>query len=105
MEQYVDWISNQTSVEEVPNINWIIKVFPGTKKKYSRTEPNTKLLVQPVKDMQPKYVIAIFPYPWLDGTQELSGSINIQIEFKEYQGVIHNTYHGGHIETDNHFIC
>ena len=25
--------------------------------------------------------------------------------WKDYQGLIHNTYHGGHIETDHIFIC
>ena len=34
-----------------------------------------------------------------DGVKEFSGSINIHRGWKDYQGSIHNTYHGGHIET------
>ena len=44
-------------------------------------------------------------YRWPDGVKEFSGSSNIHRGWKDYQGVIHNTYHGGHIETDHHIIC
>ena len=37
--------------------------------------------------------------------KEFSGIRNIQIVCKDYQGVIHNTYHGEHIETYQHVIC
>ena len=37
--------------------------------------------------------------------KEFSGIRNIQTVCKDYQGVIHNTYHGGHIETYHHVIC
>ena len=36
--------------------------------------------------------------------KELSGIINIQRGWKYYQGFIHNTYHGGNIETYRHVI-
>ena len=45
------------------------------------------------------------PYPWPYGVKDFYGSRNIQIGWKYYQGVIHNTYYGGHIETDHHIIC
>ena len=45
------------------------------------------------------------PYRWPDGLTEFSGSSNIQISWKDYQGIIHNTYHGGNIENDHHVIC
>ena len=37
--------------------------------------------------------------------KEFSGLSNIKIGWNDYQGVIHNTYHGGHIENYHHFIC
>ena len=36
--------------------------------------------------------------------EKLSVSINIQRGWKDYQGVIHNTYHGGNIGTENHVV-
>ena len=33
------------------------------------------------------------------------GSNTIQRYWKDYKVIIHNTYHGGHIENDHHFIC
>ena len=36
---------------------------------------------------------------------EFSGSSNIQRGWKDHQGLIHNTYHGGNIETGHHVIC
>ena len=38
---------------------------------------------------------------WVD---RISGSINIKRGWKDYQGVIHNNYHGGKVETDHHVI-
>ena len=32
------------------------------------------------------------------------GSSNIQRGWKDYQGIINNTYHGGHLETDHNVI-
>ena len=40
------------------------------------------------------------PYRCPDVMKELSGNCNIQRCWKEHQGVIHNTYHDGNIETD-----
>ena len=37
VDQWLDWITNPSSVEEVPNINWFISVFPGTKKNDGRS--------------------------------------------------------------------
>ena len=45
-----------------------------------------------------------FTYRWPDIMKELSGSTKIHIGWKYYQGFIHNTYHGDHIETDHHAI-
>ena len=36
VDQWLDWITNPSSVEEVPNIYCIIDVFPGTKKNDGR---------------------------------------------------------------------
>ena len=32
LDQWVYWITNQSSGEEVPNIDWLISVFPDTNK-------------------------------------------------------------------------
>ena len=48
--------------------------------------------------------LVFFPYRWPDGLNEFSGSSNIKIGWKGYQGVINNTYHGVNIETDHHVI-
>ena len=45
------------------------------------------------------------PYSWPDGVKVFSGSSNIQRGWQDYQELIHNTYHGGHIETDHSCIC
>ena len=37
--------------------------------------------------------------------KEFYVNINIQRVWKDYQGVIHKTYHGGNIEIDHHVIC
>ena len=29
MDQWVDWLTNPPSGEELPNINWLVAVFPG----------------------------------------------------------------------------
>ena len=43
-------------------------------------------------------------YHWPDGVKELSGNSNIQKVWEEYKWVIHNTYHGGYIETNYQVI-
>ena len=50
-------------------------------------------------------VAGIFPYCWPDVLKEFSGRSNLQRGWKDYQGVIHKTYHGGNIESDPHVIC
>ena len=45
------------------------------------------------------------PYGWIYGVEEFSGSSKIQRDWKDHQGLIHNTYHGGNIETDHQVIC
>ena len=47
-------------------------------------------------------MFCIYRYP--DGGEEFSQSSNIQIVWKEYQGGIHRTYHGVHIETYHQVI-
>ena len=44
------------------------------------------------------------PYLCPDGLGELS-TRNIQRLWKYYQGVLQNTYHDGHIETNQFLIC
>ena len=45
-----------------------------------------------------------YPYSFPDEVKVFYGSSNIYRSWKDYQGVINNTYHGGNIETDHHVI-
>ena len=51
-----------------------------------------------------KGALIFCPYIWPNGLKYFfSGSAHKQ--WKDYQGIIHNTYNGGNIETDQHVIC
>ena len=51
-----------------------------------------------------KGALIFCPYIWPNGLKYFfSGSAHK--EWKDYQGIIHNTYYGGNIETDHHIIC
>ena len=41
-DKLVDWLTNPPSGEKVPNIDWLITIFHGTKKNYRRPEPDIK---------------------------------------------------------------
>ena len=49
MDQWVDWITNLPSGKEPHNINWLIAVFPGTKKNDRRLDPGIKSWGKPLK--------------------------------------------------------
>ena len=107
------WLTNPSSGEELPNIDCIVTVFPGTKKNDGRPDPYIKSRVKPVKALRDllenrcnlKGSLVFYPYRWPDELTEFSGSRKIQIDWKDYQGVIHNTYYGRNIETDHYVIC
>ena len=42
LDQLADWSTNPSSGKEVPKINWIISVFPSTKKNNGSPEPSIK---------------------------------------------------------------
>ena len=113
VDQRVDWLTNPSSGEEVPNNDWIIAVFPGTKKNDGRLDMEIKSWVYPVKALRDllkkscnlRGSLVFYPYHWPDGLKEFSVSRNIQRGCKDYQGLIHHTYHGGNIQTDHHVIC
>ena len=48
MYQWLDFITNPQSGEEVPNIYWLVTVFPGNTKNYGRIDPDVKAWIQPV---------------------------------------------------------
>ena len=52
VDQWVDWLTNPSSEEEVPNIDYLIAVFHGNKKNYMRPDPEIKSWWQPVKDLR-----------------------------------------------------
>ena len=65
-----------------------------------------KALKYPLKKRENlKGLLEFCPYHWIDGVKEFSVSSNIQRGCKYYQGVIHNTYHGGNIENDHQVKC
>ena len=56
------------------------------------------------EELQLKWLIGILPPLLVRWGEFFSESRNIQIGWKDYQGVIRNNYYGGHIETDHHVI-
>ena len=81
----MDLITNPSSGEEIPNINWIISVLSGNKKNNGRPDPEIKSWAQPVKALMDrlneicnlKGLLVLNPYRWPDGLTEFSGSSNI----------------------------
>ena len=90
----------------------IIVVLPGTKQNDGRRYPGIKSWEKSVKALRKlfkkicnlKGSLVFYPYRCPDGMKEFSGSSNIHRVWKDYQGVISNTYHGGNIETDHNII-
>ena len=56
------------------------------------------------KEIQPKGELVFCMYLWIDGLKYFSSG-GAYKGCNDNQGVIHNTYHGGNIETDHHVIC
>ena len=52
VDQWVDWLTNPSSVEEVPNIDWLISVFPVANKNCGLTDPDIKSWAQTVKALR-----------------------------------------------------
>ena len=50
--KWVDWPTNPSSIWEVPKIDWIIAVLPGTKKNDGRPYPYIKSWAHPVKALR-----------------------------------------------------
>ena len=84
-DQWVDWLNNLSSKEEVPKIEWIIAVLPCTKKIYGRPYPGVKSWAHTLKALTGlfkkncnlKSSLVFCPYHWPDGLKEFSGSSNI----------------------------
>ena len=51
-----------------------------------------------------KGLLVFCSYHFPNAPKEFSGG-SVHKGWKDYQGVIHNTYHGRHIETDHNVIC
>ena len=51
-----------------------------------------------------KGVLTVCTYHFLNELKEFSCGISHK-GWKDYQGLINDTYHGRHVETDHHFIC
>ena len=49
MYKQVDWLTDPSLGEEVPNTDWLIAVFPGTKKNNVRPYMEIKSWAYPVK--------------------------------------------------------
>ena len=113
MCQWVDWLTSPTSGEETTNTKWLIAVFTGTKKNDRRPDPRIKSWGKPLKSLKDmlsnrcnlKGSLVFFQYHWIYGIKKFFEIRNTQRVWKDYQGVTHNTYNGGHIETNHHVIC
>ena len=44
----MEWLTRPAPKDEFPNIDWIIAVFPGTKKDDEKPDPSIKSWPQPV---------------------------------------------------------
>ena len=53
----MDWFTRPDPEYEVPNIDWIIVIFPGTKKYTGKIDPDIKSWSQPVNAL--KYLLGI----------------------------------------------
>ena len=51
-----------------------------------------------------KGALVFYTYRWTNVLKAFSSG-SAHKGWKDYQGVIHNTYYGGHIETGHHVIC
>ena len=108
----MDWLTSPSSGEEIPKIDWLITVLPGTKKRYGGLDLGIKSWEQPVKALRDlskkicniKGSLVFCPYRWPDGANFFSRSSNIQRGLKDYQQIVCNTYHGRNIETDHHVV-
>ena len=52
VDQWVEWLTNTSSGEEVPKIDWLIAVFPGTKKDVGIPYPYIKSWEHPLKALR-----------------------------------------------------
>ena len=111
MYQWVEWLYIPGPEDEVPNIDWLILVFTRTKRYYGKPYTDIKSWTHPVdalkvlikKRFNLKGELVFFPYSWPDGMKEFSCG-GAHKGWKDYLGITHSTYNGGHIETDHHVI-
>ena len=81
------------------------------KKDDGNTDPSIKSWSQPVGSLKDiptnicnlRMALVLCPYRWTKVLKEFSSG-SAHKEWKDYQGIIHNTYHGGNVETDYHVI-
>ena len=52
VDQWIYWLTNPPSVEELPNMYWLITVLHGTKKNDGMIDPEIKSWGQPVKALK-----------------------------------------------------
>ena len=77
VDQWVDWLTNPSSGKEVPKIDCLITVLPGTKKNDGRPEPGIKSWEEPLKALRDilnkicnlKGSLVSPPYRWPDGVK------------------------------------
>ena len=48
MDQWVEWLTSPDPEYEVPNVDWIIALFPGSKKYDEKPNPSIKSWGKPV---------------------------------------------------------
>ena len=75
VDQWVEWLTSPDPEYEVPNVDWIIALFPGSKKYDEKPNPSIKSWGKPVgapKDLVKnrcnlKEALVFCPYLWPNG--------------------------------------
>ena len=85
VDQWLDWLTNTSSGDESPNIDWLVELLLGTKKHDTRIDPGIKPWSHIVKTLRGifknicnlKVSLVFFPYRWADGVKLFSGNRNV----------------------------
>ena len=108
----MEWLTRPYPEDEVPHIDSLIAVFTGGEKDDGKLDPSIKSWANKVGVLNDllknrynlKWILVFCTYRWPNGLKGFSSG-STHKDWKYYQEIIHNTYHGGNIETDHLVIC
>ena len=111
MNQWFECLTRPALEVEVSGFDWIIALCTRNKKDDGDPDPSIHSWAQQVGSLKEllkkrcnlKWALVLCPYIWPNGLKGFSSGTAHKGR-KDYQGVINNTYHGGHIETKHHII-